>query len=839
MSRVGKTRVTSAADVCIKDLLRRKMIGREEAEFLFERIRRYALNHRGLDADARLILKMVDDRLDELKVSRAILQRSVEMSDSIVREVSNHPDGALAGAKAKLAPDTTRRTQLQNVYTREKAIAGDWFGRISELASRMRTRRFGTKQEAEIGEDIIFALYGEKLRHPEADGYAKVLTEIYDDDLHRVNAAGGKVKRRGDYRVPQPTDATKVMSVGSDEFVADVVEFLDPTRMFDEDGLPLTAETLPKVVAAVHKNVTTGGLLDQPMGVLGKRHMDPRVFAFKDATSWLAYQRKYGHNNVWGIITKDLESRAHELAQLEVLGPNPEIVMDRLREVVRADAATRPDSIVSAALRRHGFRGAKPDVAERQLNHLWDVVSGQGNIPGNVTAAQVSNGARALLMSAQLGSATLSSVTDLATIRATSAWVGMPTTRVLKRMLDLGSPSAIGGEEARKFAVRLGLGAQSWASRFFASSRLTEELGPGIFPKASEVVMRASGLSAWTDSGRWAFGMEFMGWLADNGARSLDELAAAGGMSQRLAETMQRYGITPADWDLIRRLPTEGFGGANYVTIDALRAAPGMTRAERQTLVSKLLGMIHAEMDNAVPTPGPRARAALLRGSRPGTLGGELVRAVGMYRSFPVTFMMQHLNRGWDSFQHGDRGRYLGALFIQTTLMGAAAYQAKNVVKGRDPIPMDTAGFWGAAALQGGGLGLFGDFIAAGVNARNRYGNTFLATAAGPMGAFLEDSVAVVRSGITGAVDEDTPATRDAINIMTRYVPGQSVWYARTALDRVAWDTLRQWSDPVYARKRARRQEQYWQREMGVGQWWRPGSATPSRLPDFGNVVSR
>jgi hypothetical protein len=56
-------------------------------------------------------------------------------------------------------------------------------------------------------------------------------------------------------------------------------------------------------------------------------------------------------------------------------------------------------------------------------------------------------------------------------------------------------------------------------------------------------------------------------------------------------------------------------------------------------------------MDHAVIDQNPIARAIILGQSRPGTVGGEVRRSVGMYRSFTVTFMVQQFGRafarGW------------------------------------------------------------------------------------------------------------------------------------------------------------------------------------------------
>ena len=53
------------------------------------------------------------------------------------------------------------------------------------------------------------------------------------------------------------------------------------------------------------------------------------------------------------------------------------------------------------------------------------------------------------------------------------------------------------------------------------------------------------------------------------------------------------------------------------------------------------------------------------------------------------------------------------SLSAQLMLLGGLAVQLKEIAKGNDPRPMDSAEFWLAAVMQGGGLGIFGDFFSA------------------------------------------------------------------------------------------------------------------------------
>jgi hypothetical protein len=79
-----------------------------------------------------------------------------------------------------------------------------------------------------------------------------------------------------------------------------------------------------------------------------------------------------------------------------------------------------------------------------------------------------------------------------------------------------------------------------------ASTGSCRRSSPAKSRGASPPACFASGLAAYTQAGRWAFGMEVLAHLTNQVGKGFDEL------DPRLAGAMKRHGITPADWDAIR-----------------------------------------------------------------------------------------------------------------------------------------------------------------------------------------------------------------------------------------------------------------------------------------------
>ena len=347
--------------------------------------------------------------------------------------------------------------------------------------------------------------------------------------------------------------------------------------------------------------------------------------------------------------------------------------------------------------------------------------------------------------------------------------------------------------------------------------------------------MRVSGLSPWTQAGRWAFGMEFMGHLADEVGKRFDALSPA------TRNTLQRYGMGAADWDVIRATDLFDHEGARFLRPDDIANRSDLLEGRADALATRLMEMIQTETEFAVPSSSLRGRALLIGDVRPGTFIGEVMRSTLMYKNFAVTLVATHVRRAALQATPARRAAYAAELLISSTVMGALAVQLKEISKGRDPRSMvgdgadaGAASFWGAAMLQGGGMGIFGDFLFADTN---RFGGGLAETVAGPVVGAGNDVLKLsIGNLLQVAGGEDTNAGREAVQFLKRYTPGGSIWYARLALERTVFDRLQDLADPrAGASWRAR--EQRARRETGQKYWWRPGKGLPSRGPDLAKAL--
>jgi hypothetical protein len=377
-------------------------------------------------------------------------------------------------------------------------------------------------------------------------------------------------------------------------------------------------------------------------------------------------------------------------------------------------------------------------------------------------------------------------------------------------------------EGDRAFAAHMGMVMDSWTSQALSGARFSGEIdAAGAASKISEVVFRASGLTAWTAGQRNAFGLDFQWHLG----RQMDKPLAD--VETKFQATMRRYGITDDEWEIMRSAELESHGNAKYFRPQNLHDLD-LPVAQADTITTKILEAMNTEMDFAVPVPDARVRAiTTIGGHAKGSVAGEASRMFMMYKSFSITQFMTHMHRSGPKFA----GVYAIRLGLALTLMGAFSLQSKEISKGREPRDWTTKSFWLAAAMQGGGAGIFGDFITqSGIGQNNRFGHSPVVSALGPAAGLVDDVFTLAGSGFDWVMDpltgEETNFGREFVRQAKRHVPAQNIWWARTFLERTIWDNLQKMADPK-AEKNWRKFEKKRKTEHGQDYIWKHGDTLP------------
>lgn len=801
---------------CIEAAIATGRISEEEGQELARRIDQYEaqLNLRGEVSPEQALNEAEDAVLAARRAELALQKRQARLQAVALYRATNnvqgHPKGVRTGVMSLLVKDPGGTAGYSNIDARGNAILASYHGVFADAMNKFRTKNLGLSQDVESLRNTVRELFGTTTGDNDAAAMAKIWSEVAEMARERFNRAGGAIPKRIDWGMPQWHDPVRVARVAQGQWIDQIKPRLDRGRMLNDDGLPMNNMQIEQMLARVYDDITTDGLASLVPGrqggkKLANRRRDHRVLPFRTAEDWLEYHDMYGHADIYVTLTDHLAGMAHDTAKLEILGPNPEASWRYLRDL---------------ALQEEGAT----TVNMAFMDAVWNVVSGKVNATNSTTLADTMQAVRNLLVSARLGGAMLSAVSDTAFLRQTAKFNGLPAMKVYRRMASLLNPA---NEADRVLAVKMQLTADAWTNHALAANRFTEVTGAGFSAKAADFTMRASGLNAWTDAGRKAFGMEFDALLADNLENSVKNLP------QPLRDAFDRYGISAEDWDVLRATVPMEHKGARFFSVENLMARTDLDEARRIDLANKLQEMILTEMDFAVPMPDSRARAITTGGIKRGTILGEATRAVGMFKSFPITVIATHLYRGALQAGVGAKARYLAEITIATTVMGAVAMQLKEMSRGKDPRDMSDPKFWAAAYLQGGGAGIYGDFLMADAN---RFGQGPVTTLAGPMADLGDDltklTIGNAQQGVRG---ENMNLAGDAINFMRSYTPGGSLWYTRLAYERLVLDQLAKQFDPN-AGDRFRRIQRRRAIDYDQDYFWRPGEASPNRAPDFSAV---
>lgn len=821
---------------CIRNMIDADVITPDEARELnaaYERIRTQkagAIGEAAADAAAQAeMLKRLEAEAKHKK-RRALLaiaaQRRVKAQLDSFRDPSGAPDIGLAAINLL---ENYGRAGYSSVAGRFKSIVGMAQAELEGLLHEFRrTAVLGTRMNRPRLDHVVRELFGEATGDPMAGALARSWDAVSDGLRQRFNAAGGAIQKLERWGLPQSHDRRAVMKRGKEGWIADTLPRLDPARMVH----PLTGEAIPpaelrSVLGEVWDSIVTEGwnrrepaAVPFGRGAVSNQRTDHRFLVFRSADDWLAYQGQFGQPDPFASMMDHINGMARDIAAMEVLGPNPAATVEWLKQTVQKETALaeagKPSRMKAGRYPGLGMR-ATGNVTVAELEGLWSELRG-GVGAASDTLAGVAAGIRNWLVASKLGGATLSAITgDPVTMAVARKFIGLPavnTTVSLARQFR---------GAAQREAVAAGLINEEAMHVLREQARWAGSLGGPEWTRwLPDRVLAWNGLQAWTRAAKHSFGREMQAFL---GNRLGDAWEA---LPREFTRAAEGYGLSAADWAVMQKAAAQDIEGARFLRPGDI-AAVDDPRA--RDVAERWLEMILAETEYAIPSGTARGRALLIGNSVPGSIWGELRRSAAMFRSFSVSIAMTQGARLAAEVGGGRGARgagYAGALVVSLTLGGALGMWLKQIAAGKDPQKPDSMDFWIAAMAQGGGLGIFGDFLFADYS---RFGNGLASTILGPGVSAVEDvwkaTGGQVRKAATG---QETNLSEETLKLLRNYTPGGTIWYARTAYNRVLLDQLQHLTDPK-ANKRFKAQVQNARRERDQGFWWMPGEAAPDRLP--------
>ncbi|EBH9543595.1 hypothetical protein [Salmonella enterica] len=728
-------------------------------------------------------------------------------------------DGKLGALNRTIAFSADGKSNFLSVESRGKATRDYALSQIQEAFEAVDPRFFHLFEDEKGVRDLVFEIRGQDTGNIKAKKGAKAWADVTELLRRRFNDAGGDIGYLENWGIPQHHSMEKVGRATREQWVSDVIGKLDRKYYIKEDGQLMSDAEVTAFLGEAYNTIATGGLnklSDSGMrlsGARANRGNASRQIHFKDADSYLEYQRQYGDRSLWEVMVGHLEGISKDIALVETYGPNPDHVFRAILDEVTAETAT--------------VNPQRTGQVKRMANsteNLYNFISGKTQPIANPHIAQWSDNIRNWLVASRLGSALLASFSDLGTMYLSAKVTNLPMNQLFRNQLEAMDPTNR-TELAR--ARRAGLAMESLLGS--VNRWAMDNMGPSKARWAATAVMRASGLTAWSDAHKRAYGVTMMGSLGEVVSRSPDLRSLDGGDFRIL----KSKGITEQDFSVWKLADQEDWGKGNntMLTPESIMRIPdsavqhlGAPERVKFEAMRKLLGAVTEEVDMAVITPGAREQMITGSGIQRGTWKGELTRSVFLFKSFPISVVMRHWSRAMGMPSAGGRAAYIATFIASTTILGALSQQLNDMASGRNPRDMageDAAKFWLGALLKGGGLGLYGDFL---LSDHTRYGSGALASMLGPVAGLVDDVIKIGQGIPLNAVEGKSEQTGgDLVKLGKGLTPGANIWYLKAALDHMIFNQMQEYFSPGYLRK----MEQRSKKEFNQTYWWRPQDVTP------------
>lgn len=809
-------------------------LNREAIEAAFQRVAEYreSLKASGqIDGMADKLKSFAEREAERTKIAAAMSKRHAALN-ILVRD---RQTAAIEGMiKAGLRPSEAIRAILEgtqdgveNARVSVAAMTGSYERRyVGGLMAELQRERphllhmlNDPKFDVDIMREMVELREGGKpgiTGNDDAKFVAKTFASYYELSRTDLNRLGASIGKLDGYAGAQGHDDIKMIKAGKDQWITDILPKLDIARMFPDAESP---KEIDEVLRGIYDTITSGMPAKPTPGELGQR-VNPanmakrlgksRVLHFKDADAALAYRDKYGYGNTVSGVFGQLRNAARMAANMEMLGPNPEVMFTSL--VDNLARRINNDATLSAAEKQVRTKGLNAEAGI--LRSSFDVASGLASRPVSVTAASIGSDVRAAQSMGKLGGAIFSSLGgDPLTAGIAAQFRGSGFFKGFVAQFDGILEGRTAGEKA-EIGFLMGEGMDGFLGQIVAPAAAVD--GPvGRMARLQESFFKWNGLTWFTDKMRSAAGRMISAEMA------MRAKSAYADLPPNYRHVLGLHGITEKHWEAIRKIDTRIVKGKDFITPDMARNLPddavaglGRTADDGRLQLELAMGRFAAdETSYGVVEVDNSTRRMMYRGTRPGTVSGELLRLIWQFKGFPAAFT----NRVWGRALYGhrkdaswmlERLPHIGTILAGMAMGGYVSMVMKDLSKGYWPPrnPADPA-TWTAAVLQGGAMGIYGDYLFA---QTNRFGGGPLDTLAGPTIGAGSDALEIALAAkeyLTGKItgeEANFPEAR-ALTLAINNTPFANLAYIRPALDYLFLNSMREAASPGYMRKQNQR----------------------------------
>jgi hypothetical protein len=754
---------------------------------------------------------------------------------------------------------------MNSVDARQQGIMSKYAGELLAALHKEKLEKLFLSKELEPqifkamfdGDDFDIDVAGGK----EAKRIAEIIQITQKRMLKRKNQQGAMIAELKNYAVRQSHDPILLRAGAKTDAELEAartswVEYmlrpdvLDPKTFENKpptkNGEPYTnedflADMWNNLVSGQHDKVDAlrgdDGQIDSLDSFTGpanlaKKLSQSRIIHFKDGAAAHAYFKTYSRMSLSDAVMNAISHDAQSIGLMEKFGTNPKAMFDRvlkdLKDVNKANA-NRIDQIVK-----------KEGRLKNQFKELDGTTRARGAgrpVIFGADFAGIAAGWRMLQNMSKLGMATITSFSDIA---SKASFINTRTDRGIftsyaRAFSDIFRNYS--SQDQKRLAFLLNVGVDGYNGDVFARFGANDS-GPGMMAKAHNIFFRLNGMNYWNNAQKVGLAKMLAADLATYADQSFTSLPNA------TLFNLQRYGINETEWNLMRQMDLEAVDGNKYMTSSGVDALPdsvisqaalakanqtrkrklkqptqAMIDKYRDDLATKIATYLTDSADTAIPTPGAKERAFMNFGQERGTVLGEAIRAIMQLKGFPITYVMkgmsgQYYTKKQLAGMNPNDKRFsssglvgLAQMMVGATMMGYLSVQLKEIIKGKEPLEVfsdETAlntELLSKAILQGGGLGIYGDFL---FGEYNKYGQTLSQGLLGPTFGSIDDIHRIYSNVMSGDVDA---ITRNATRFAISNTPGYNLFYTKTALDYLFIYGLMEHSNPGYLRRMEKRMQ--------------------------------
>ena len=828
---------------------------------LNERLSKKVLTAKNVDQQTDLF-KLAKEMATQAKIKVALERRSklinAKIYTKLMTRINSYVDPKTGEKNPALALQAILTGNIRvldegkaSIDRRQLTLANEF---ISDLAVSLKNKDlddiFKSRELDELIHKVMFDgadsidrnISGAK----DAIEIASIIKKVQKKVLLHKNRAGAMVRELTNYVVRQGHDPILMRRYGKVNWVNYMLEKdaqgnylrLSEKTFENKSALkgnkPYTDEDFmsdiyDNLVTGQHEKVSVGESIDPLTGLggtanLAKKMSQSRVIHFKDGQSSYDYSQKFTRMTLAESVTNGLIHDGQSIGLMEGLGTNPQAMFDRVlrdsKKLFKGD--TKALEKFSDFSLTNQFKELDGSTRARGAGRLYFNI---------IDFAGINSAYRVLQNMALLGGSVIASFSDIAT---KAAKLNAVTERSIfsayaQSFRDIFRRHS--KKDWQQLALYLNIGAEHWLGTAHARHGSNDSL-PGFAAKSQVTFFKWNGMNWWNHGQKAGLAATLSADLAFYRTKSFNEIPI------RTRLNLQRFGIKPEDWEIYKIMETKAIDGNDYIVpagIDSVdrniisqaalretnllrkRKLKTVTDAEiekyKDNLRTKLAMFFSDNADSAIPTPQGRERAMMNAGTQRGTVLGEALRALMQLKAFPITYVTKGMSEQYIAKQQAGKSGLFGLaqMMIGTTIMGYIAMTTKDILKGRSPSEvyseeegLNTQTFT-RAFTQGGGAGIYGDFI---FGEFNRFGRSPLETFAGPTFGTMSDVLKLFSSMKEGNVDQ---VTKKSYQLLINNTPYANLFYTKSALDYFFLYGISERLNPGYLD----RMENRMQRELG------------------------